>query len=193
MKAFLVLPAIAITLLISSTYSHANDKLIFIDYLNNYPSELQAEFDEFEDMCKSAQYGDAVEHPLSAQPGFITRSDVTGDGLEDYIVHTGKLACEYGASIWGNFPSFNVYQGMPDNGATLIYGSYSFNSDEETHPRVVSNGKGFFDIQYIGTGGDCGQEGNYSFAEMKACEITERWNKDTQDMDVVSIAELSYL
>lgn len=192
MKAFQVLPAIAITLLISSTYSHADDKLIPIDYLNNYPSELQAEFDELKEMCKSAQYGDPVDFPLNVEPGFITRSDITGDGIDDYVVHTGKLACEYGASIWGNFPAFNVYQGMRNNDATLIYGSYSFSSDEENYPRVVSNDKGFFDLQYIGAGEDCGQEGNYSFAEMKACEITERWNKDTQDMDVISVKVLSY-
>lgn len=193
MKVFKVLLPIAIALLITSTYSHADDKLIPIDYLNNYPSELQAEFSELKEMCQSAQYGDSVDFPLSAQPGFITRSDITGDGIDDYIVHTGKLACEYGASIWGNSPSFNVYQGMRNNDATLIYGSYSFYSDDESYPRVVSNNEGFFDIQYIGGGGDCGQEGDYSFAEMRACEITERWNKNTQDMDVISIAELSYL
>ncbi len=128
MKTFQALPTIMITLLISSTYSHANDALIPIDYLNSYPSELQAEFDELKDMCESVQYGDAVDFPLNVQSGFITRSDVTGDGIDDYIVHTGKLSCEYGRA-GSSTPlyitqfkrkPFGISRPIPDQNSTLI-------------------------------------------------------------------------
>lgn len=194
MKAIQTLPsAMAIGILLFSSYSHANDKLTPIEQLTSYPLELQTEFKESKELCKGAQYGVVeYESPLSTKPGYITRADVTGDGINDYIVNTERLACEYGASIWGNFPSFNVYQGLANNRAKIIYSSSSFNVSDEIYPRVVSNKQGFFDIQEIGSGRECGQEGNFSFASMEACEITKHWNKRIQDMETESIKVLSF-
>lgn len=194
MKAIQTLPsAMAIGILLLSSYSHANDQLMPIEQLTKYPPELQAEFNEAKELCKGLQDGVIVlESPLSAKPGYITRADVTGDKIDDYIVNTGRLACEYGASIWGNFPAFNVYQGLANNRAKLIYSSSSFIVSDEIYPRVVSNEQGFFDIQEIGSGGECGQEGNFSFASMEACEITQHWNKKIQDMETKSIKVLSF-
>lgn len=194
MKVIQTLPsAIAIGILFLSSYSHASDKLIPIEQLTKYPLELQTEFKESKELCKGAQYGVVeYESPLSAKPGYITKADVTGDGIEDYIVNTERLVCEYGASIWGNFPDFNVYQGLANDRAKLIYSSSSFKASDEIYPRVVSNEQGFFDIQEVGSGGECGQEGNFSFAEMKACEITKHWNKKIQDMETKSIKVLSF-
>lgn len=192
MKAIQILPStMVIGILLLSNYSHANDKLIPIEQLTKYPLELQIEFKESEETCKSAKYG-VIEYksPLSAKPGYITKADVTGDGIDDYIVNTGRLDCKYGASIWGNFPTFNVYQGLTRNRAKAIYNSNSFNVGDETYPGVVSNKQGFFDIQSIGAGGECGQEGNYSFASMQACEITQRWNKRAQEMETIAIKTL---
>lgn len=194
MKALQTLPStIAIGVLLLSSYSHANDKLIPIEQLTKYPLELQIEFKESKELCKSAKYGTIeYESPLSAKPGYITRADVTGDGINDYIVNTGRLDCKYGASIWGNFPGFNVYQGLANNRAKLIYSSSSFIVSDEIYPRVVSNKQGFFDIQEIGSGGECGQEGDFSFASMEACEITQHWNKNIQDMETKSIKVLGF-
>lgn len=194
MKAIQTLPsAMAIGILLLSNYAHANDKLIPIEQLTKYPLELLTEFKESKELCKGAQYGVVeYESPLSAKPGYITRADVTGDGINDYIVNTERLVCEYGASIWGNFPAFNVYQGLANNRAKLIYSSSSFIVSDEIYPRVVSNEQGFFDIQEIGSGGECGQEGNFSFASMEACEITQHWNKKIQDMETKSIKVLSF-
>ena len=194
MKAIQTLPsAMAIGILLLSNYAYANDKLIPIEQLTDYPLELLTEFKESKELCKGAQYGVVeYESPLSAKPGYITKADVTGDGINDYIVNTERLACEYGASIWGNFPSFNVYQGLANKKAKIIYSSTSFNASDEIYPRVVSNEQGFFDIQEIGSGGECGQEGNFSFASMEACEITQHWNKRIQDMETKSIKVLSF-
>lgn len=194
MKFIQTLPsAMAVGILLLSSYSHANDNLIPIEQLTDYPLELLTEFKESKELCKGAQYGVVqYESPLSAKSGYITKADVTGDGIEDYIVNTERLACEYGASIWGNFPAFNVYQGLANSRAKLIYSSSSFKVSDEIYPRVVSNEQGFFDIQEIGSGGKCGQEGNFSFASMEACEITQHWNKRIQDMETKSIKVLSF-
>lgn len=194
MKVLKALPsAVAISILCLGTYAHANDKLIPIEYLTNYPPELQAEFNDSKELCEGAQYGVVeFESALSAEPGYITKADITGDGRDDYIVNTARLVCEYGASMWGNFPPFTIYQGLPNNRATAIYNASSFNVSEEKYPRVVSNDQGFFDIQTIGSGGSCGQEGNYSFASMEACEITQHWNKDKQDMETKTVKVLSF-
>lgn len=194
MKLLKALPsATVISILFLSIHSHANDKLIPIEYLTNYPPELQAEFNDAKELCEGAQYGVVeFESALSAEPGYITRADITGDGRDDYIVNTARLVCEYGASIWGNFPPFSIYQGLPNNRATAIYNSYSFNASDEKYPRVVSNDQGYFDIQTIGSGRDCGQDGSYSFASMEACEITQHWNNNIQDMETKTVKVLSF-
>ncbi len=193
--------------LILSTQVHANDRLTHIDELNEYPSQMQKEFSQLKEDCgslnmdynldspnyqadKAGYHGEYV--PLFIESGFVSKADITGDGVDDYIVNVAKQSCEHSASMWGNWPYFKVYQGMRNNGAILIHEGASFAYFEEAiYPRVVSNNEGFFDIQFIGTGGQCGQEGDYSFAAMDACEITERWNRRYKDMDLVSVTSIS--
>ncbi|WP_296206865.1 hypothetical protein [Psychrobacter sp. UBA3480] len=195
--------------LILSTQAYAQDKLMHIDELSNYPSQIQSELNELETACgelnfdynadspnyqadTASYHGEFV--PLYVEPGFISKADITGDGIDDYILDVAKQNCEYSASMWGNWPYFKVYQGMRNNGAILIHEGASFAYFEESiYPRFVSNNKGFFDIQFVGTGGQCGQEGDYSFAGMEACEITERWSRKYKGMDLVSVTSINNL
>ena len=212
MKSIIILSIFALGSLILNTQVHANDRLTHIDELSDYPLQLQMEFEYLKESCASLNmenhpdslnydpnkvnpdysYGDFV--PLFIRPGFVSKADITGDGIDDYIVNVAKQSCEHSASMWGNWPYFKVYQGMRNKGAVLIHEGASFAYfEEEIYPRVVSNNEGFFDIQFVGTGAQCGQEGDYSFAAMDACEITERWNRKHKDMDLVSVTSLKNL
>lgn len=209
MKSIPVLPILAFGILILNTQVHASDRLTHIDDLSNYPSQMQKEFNELKEACgslnldyhpdslnyqadKAGYHGEYV--PLFVKSGFVSKADITGDGVEDYIINVAQQDCEYSASMWGNWPYFKVYQGMRNNGAILIHEGASFAYFEEAiYPRVVSNNEGFFDIQFIGSGGQCGQEGDFSFAGMEACEITERWNRKYKEMDLVSVTSLNNL
>lgn len=209
MSSIQVLSIVTFGSLILSTQVYAKDRLANIDELSQYPSQIQSELNELKTACgelnldynidsphyqadKAGYHGEFV--PLYVEPGFIFKADITGDGIDDYILNVAKQDCEYSASMWGNWPYFKVYQGMRNNGAILIHEGASFAYFEESiYPRVVSNNDGFFDIQFIGSGGQCGQEGNFSFAGMEACEITERWNRKYKEMDLVSVISMNNL
>ena len=209
MKFIKALSIAAFGSLILNTQVHADDRLTHIDDLSSYPSQMKNEFDELKEACgslnpdynsdspnyeadKAGYHGEYV--PLFTKPGFVSKADITGDGLDDYIISVAQQDCEHSASMWGNCPYFKVYQGLRNNGAILIHEGASFAYFEDAvYPRFVSNNEGFFDIQFVGSGGQCGQDGDYSFASMEACEITERWNRKYKEMDLVSVTKLNNL
>lgn len=207
MKTIQVLSIISFGTLILNTQVHANDKLTHIDNLSNYPLQMQNEFNELERTCgdlnldynldspnyqadKASYHGEYV--PLFVKPGFVSKADITGDGVDDYVVNYGKIACDYSASYWGaaNNAPHTVYMGTRSDNAYHLYEQY--NMDSENYPKLILNNQGYSDIQRIGMGGECGQKGNWSVAETQYCEVTERWNKENSEMDLVSIKNLSY-
>ena len=211
MKFIRALSIVTFGSLVLNTQVHASDRLTHIDKLSNYPEQMQEEFNELKRTCAdfnfdnhpdsfdydpdkgrpSYSYGDYV--PLYVERGFISKADITGDGTDDYIVNYGKLSCEYAASAWGaadNAPH-TVYMGTRGDNAYRLYEQY--NMDSEDYPKLILNNQGYSDIQRIGMGGECGQKGNWSVAETQYCKVTERWNKENSEMDLVSIKNLSYL
>ena len=196
MKSIQALSIVAFGSLILNTQVYAKDKLTHIDDLRNYPSQMQEEFNELKQECGGLGFDDVVQYevaPLYVKPGFISKADITGDGVDDYVVNYGKLACEHSASLWGaadNAPH-TVYMGTRSDNAYRLYEQY--NMDSKDYPKLILNNRGYSDVQRVGMGGECGQKGNWSVAETQYCEVTERWNKENSEMDLVSIKNLSYL
>lgn len=195
MKNIQVLSIVAFGSFIVNTQVYANDGLTHINDLSNYPSQMQTEFNELKQECGRLGSDDVVQYevaPLYVKSGFVSKADITGDGVDDYVVNYGKLACEHSASLWGaadNAP-YTVYMGARSNNAYYLYDQY--NMDSEDYPKLISNNQGYSDIQRIGMGGECGQKGSWSVAETQYCKVTERWNKNNSEMDLVSIKNLSY-
>lgn len=192
------LPLLAYGFVFLSACTNANDNQIETTQKNNYPvdsypSEIQKLLDDWEEQCFEQKYDTETEETITFKDGFLTQVDVTGDGINDYIVDINKAKCAYSASFWGNYPPFHVYQASQDNNAIEIYSNGSFIiEDEPKHPRVVSNNDGYFDIQYVGSGDTCGQTGEYSFAGMESCEVTLRWNKTTLEMEQVDTRKFNF-
>lgn len=170
-----------------STQANAADISIPIDNMEGYPSDIQLSFNNYKHDCLSVADKISKKHPVRVREGFIKKADVTGDGIDDYIVDESKLACAYGATAFGNRDfTYRVYQGLPNNQSSLIHEGTSALEGRPHYPRVVSNNQGYFDIQYVDRGVYCGQKGDFSFIQSKSCEITERWNDKSNSMDKIS-------
>jgi len=142
------------------------------------PAEVQQLVEEMETECRDV---DAVP---GDSPELVTVVDLTGDGIDDYVIDQGAFACIGAASLYSGSggSQMMIYVGTSDGRARPAFGHGHFGVSVE---RDGSTGQ-----VVLGVGGEaCGQntEG-LSRAEYQGCLRPLAWDAARQEFDFAPLS-----
>lgn len=148
------------------------------------PSLVQKHIDRLHFACRNSGGGEGGHaRPL---PGFITQSDLNGDGLPDYVMDTGKFNCS--KSMWNDMGApLTVYLAQDAN--TVVQSFEQYHSGLRIN-RAVQPVR----IEMSVTRGDCGQSADKVPRQgIAACDRTVVWDGKRKRLGLGPIANLHFM
>ena len=109
-------------------------------------------------------------------PGMIQITDLTGDGIPDYVLDVNTYVCDGAASALGagrRGAAISIYVGSSDNTARKVFNGLAYGAKVRGAPRQ----RVWLDVQGV----DCGQQdaSSLSMAAQTACSRPLNWNPGT--------------
>ena len=101
---------------------------------------------------------------------YVTRIDLTGDGVDDWLINAGGIYCAGFSGSGGS--AMEIFVGLPNGHARKAFDRYSFGVEIRRGVVWLASG-----------GGYCGGSTNVPRAMMKTCDIPLIWNKAGQRFD----------
>jgi hypothetical protein len=139
------------------------------------PAAVQASVKSAADMC--SEVGGKADTSNA-----VTRVDLTGDGVEDYVISVGAINCVGAASIYGDRQKgVQVMVGDGKGGAKDAFGDYAYDvAVEGTGPAA----KVWLDV----AAESCGKKPAKDFASENFCSRSLVWNPKTQKFDYAPVS-----
>ena len=147
------------------------------------PSLVQKHIDLLHFSCRNSGGGNGGQaRPL---PGFITQSDLNGDGLPDYVMDAGKFNCS--KSMWNDMGApLTVYLAKDAN--TVVQGFEQHHSGLRINRSVQP-----VRIEVSVTRGDCGQGADKVPRQgIAACDRAVVWDAQRKRLALGPITNLHY-
>ena len=112
----------------------------------------------------------------------IKRADLTGDGIEDYVLDVGSVNCDGAASVYGDREKgVLVYVGDGKGGATEAFNDMSYG--------VTLEGTGPAAKLWLAVSGQlCGKPPAKDFASENFCDRAIVWNAKTRKFDYAPVS-----
>jgi hypothetical protein len=145
------------------------------------PLTVQREIAEMEKICR-----EAGGKPANS-PGLLTVTDLTGDGLPDFVIDQGVFNCEGAVSLFAGSggSQMSVYVGDSTGQASKVFdsGSFGIKIDKTQTPAKV--------LVMVG-GHMCGQEMTATTprSDLKSCWRSVDWNEKTKKMQFVPVPQV---
>ena len=120
-------------------------------------------------------------------PGMIQITDLTGDGVPDYVLDMNTYVCDGAASplAAGRSPAaISIYVGSADNTARKVFSGRAYGAKVGGAPRQ----RVWLDLQGV----DCGQQeaSSLSMASQLACSRPLNWNPGTGAFTYAPVREI---
>lgn len=142
------------------------------------PAPVAAWLKAAEDICREVE----GKPRLTAEA--VRRADLTGDGIDDYVLTVEGIRCEGAASIYGDREkSMAVFVGDGKGGATQAFSDGTFGLDlkvEEQKPR----------LWLAVMGRQCGKEPARDFASERFCERPLTWDPVKRKFDYAPVSQV---
>lgn len=143
------------------------------------PVEVRQLIAEMEEECRGV---DAVPE---SSPGLVNAVDLTGDGIDDYVIDQGAFVCNGAASLYfgSGGSQMEIYVGMPDGHARPGFHHGHFGVYIEPTASSVAQ-------VVLGLGGEgCGQDTDgLSRAEFQSCLRPLVWDAERQEFDFAPLS-----
>ncbi len=118
--------------------------------------------------------------PLTADA--VKRVDLTGDGMDDFVLDVGSVNCDGAASIYGDREKgVTVYVGDGKGGATSAFSSSAYAATIEEAGSAAS-------LWLTVSGERCGKAPAQDFASENFCDRAIVWNAGTRKFDFAPVA-----
>lgn len=148
---------------------------------NKIPEIVQSQISEMNQTCEDV--GGRVRGPTN----LLIVTDITGDGISDYIINEKSFSCEGAASLYSSSSGSQVkiYIGLSNNSAVLTFEQAVFDIEVLTKVKPAI-------IELVVRGALCGQNvtQEMSNADLKPCWRPLLWNPSTKNLDFVPLSQI---